>query len=155
MKSNNLNKHVTKTATKWKKVAQENAKNRRSITRAQQFALDLMDYMDDHNISQKKLAMLMDVSPQQVNKILRAKANLTFDTIDKIEDALEIEISTPKIISKSSKLIETSMVYTTMKVVHNANKLIEIDYTSATPKSKAPQLETTIESMDEYLTAFN
>lgn len=34
----------------------------------------------------------MNVSPQQVNKWLKGKENFTFETVSKIEDALNIEL---------------------------------------------------------------
>ena len=74
----NLNTVVTKTATQWKKRAKQDRANRRNIKRSQAFALELMDYMETHNIKQIDLAEKMNVSTQQVNEILRAKANLTF-----------------------------------------------------------------------------
>lgn len=71
-------KPIVTTANQWKIRAKNDRKNRKSIARAQAFALELLDYMDTHNITQVGLAKKMGVSPQQVNKILRAKSNLTF-----------------------------------------------------------------------------
>ncbi|MGO1584787.1 MAG: helix-turn-helix transcriptional regulator [Mesonia sp.] len=98
-KNKNLDNIVTGTATEWAGQVATYKRNKKDIKRSQQFALDLMDYLEENEISQKELATGMDVSPQQVNKILRAKANLTFDTIDKIAEALGVNISTPQIIT--------------------------------------------------------
>ncbi len=96
-KEKNINKTVTKTATAWKARAKQDKSDRRTNTRAQSFALELMDYMDKNGIRQNELAQKMGVSAQQVNKILRAKSNLTFDTLDKVERALGVIITPPKI----------------------------------------------------------
>ena len=53
----NLNKVVTRTATKWKERARRDRSNRRNITRSQAFALELLDYMDLHEIKQIDLAI--------------------------------------------------------------------------------------------------
>lgn len=146
--SNNLNKKVTKTARSWKERSKQDRSNRRSITRAQLFALELLDYMDAHKIKQKDLAVKMDVTPQQVNKILRAKANLTFETLDKIEDALGITI-TPAKIQKISSVISKSMG-SVMQVIHRKKeKKIELDMIAGAVVKSNPLLETTIESLDE------
>jgi plasmid maintenance system antidote protein VapI len=42
--------------------------------------------------SQKDLAEMMGVSPQQVNKMVRGTENLTLETISKIEKALGIQL---------------------------------------------------------------
>jgi transcriptional regulator with XRE-family HTH domain len=146
--SNNLNTKVIKTATRWKERAKKDRTNRRSITRAQLFALELLDYMDTHKIKQKDLAIKMNVTPQQVNKILRAKANLTLDTLDKIEDALGVTITTPQIIKNSNVLLKD--MGSIMQVIHRKKvKQIELDITTGAVIKSNPILATTIESMDE------
>jgi transcriptional regulator with XRE-family HTH domain len=146
--SNDLNKKVTKTATQWKARAKEDRKNRRSITRSQKFALELMDYMDIHKIKQKDLAKKMGVTPQQVNKILRAKANLTFETLDKIEEALGVYIPAPKIRQKASVLSKD--MGSVMQVIHRAKGAkVELDITTPAVTLSNAILKTTIENMDE------
>ena len=146
---NNLNDFITGTATQWQRQVEYYHNNKRKIKRAQRFALDLMDYMDAHNIKQKDLAEKMGVSPQQVNKILRAKSNLTFETLDKIEDALGVTISNPKIKEQSKVYFQTTGK--TMQVVHRTtNKVMETNLSSTSVTKKNPLLDTTIASMDDY-----
>ena len=140
-KGRNINKIVAKTATQWKERAKRDRANRKQISRAQKFALELLDYLDDNNITQKELAQRMEVSPQQVNKILRAKANLTFETLDKIEAALRVSLSSPTIISK--KQIQSQTIESTMKLVHKSgNKTIA--------SAKNSFLETTLDNVEKY-----
>lgn len=144
-----IKKITTKTAMQWKLRAQKDRSNRKNISRAQKFALELLDYLEENKITQKQLAQKMDVSPQQVNKILRAKANLTFETLDKIEAALGVTLSSPTIISKikiQSKTMESIMI-----LVHKSdNKQIEENYSTSIVTRKNPILETTLESIENY-----
>lgn len=146
----NLNKIATKTAKRWKERAKEDRKNRRNISRAQAFALELMDYMDLHKIKQVDLANKMGVTPQQVNKILRAKANLTFETLDKIADALEVNITSPKI-ERTSSIHPPFINLYTMQVVHKRkSKIVEENITSQRIIKRNPVLNPSIETMDVY-----
>lgn len=139
---------ITKTATQWKARAKHDRSNRRKITRAQKFALNLLDYLEENDIKQVELAELMQVTPQHINKILRAKANLTFETIDKIEEALNVEISTPTI--KAKRIEDSPVVKSSMVIAYVRPKTIEENIKTVTSTSKNPILETSIESMDNY-----
>ncbi|MHB0756772.1 helix-turn-helix domain-containing protein [Polaribacter sp. M15] len=145
----NLNKRITKTATSWKARAKKDRANRRNISRAQEFALELLDYMDLHNIKQIDLAKKMDVTPQQVNKILRAKSNITFETLDKIADALGVIISSPKI--KVNARVHSKVLHNTMQIVHKKGiRKIEEDMSTARVVMKNPLLEKNLQAMNEY-----
>lgn len=145
----NLNEIITKTAMQWKTRAKQDCNNRKNITRGQVFALELMEYMDLHNIKQIDLASKMGVSAQQVNKILRAKANLTFETLDKIAEALEVNISSPKI--EAIKNPYSPVIHHSMQIVHRRKyKLIEQNMLSKRINEQNPVLSTSMESMDSY-----
>lgn len=145
----NLNTIITKTATHWKTKAKEDRNNRRNITRAQAFALELIEYMDLHNIKQIELANKMGVSAQQVNKILRAKSNLTFETLDKIAHALEVNISSPKI--KTNKNSNSQFINYSMKIIHrNEYKFRKENVTSRRIIKQNAFLDTSMENMDSY-----
>jgi transcriptional regulator with XRE-family HTH domain len=145
----NLNKVITKTALQWKERAKHDRANRRNITRSQAFALELLDYMDLHKIKQIDLADKMGVSPQQVNKILSAKANLTFETLDKIADALKVNISSPKI--NSNSISYSSIIHHSMQIVHRRkHKVIEENLTSNRIIKRNPVLNTSMENLDSY-----
>lgn len=146
----NLNKVVIKTATKWKDRAKQDRTNRRNISRAQAFALELLDYMDLNNIKQNELAEKMGVSAQQVSKILRAKSNLTFDSIDKIEDALEVTITSPKI-EKINNKKQLFLPSSTMQVVHRRTSKIMNEVRVVKNMAKeTPILDTRMENMEKY-----
>ncbi len=42
--------------------------------------------------TQKELAELMQIKPQQVNKIVKGNENLTLETISRVEQALKIQL---------------------------------------------------------------
>lgn len=146
----NLNKVVIKTATKWKERAKQDRANRKNISRAQAFALELMDYMDLNNIKQNELAKRMGVSAQQVSKILRAKSNLTFDTLDKIAEALNVEISSPKIL-QTNKILNAPVIHSKMQIVHRRKqKSIDEIVLSESIIKRNPILELNMENMNSY-----
>jgi DNA-binding Xre family transcriptional regulator len=55
-------------------------------------ALRVLTTLKEKNMSQKTLAEIMNVSPQQVNKIVKGSENLTLETITKLEQALDIQL---------------------------------------------------------------
>jgi transcriptional regulator with XRE-family HTH domain len=55
-------------------------------------AINVLEAIKAKGWSQKDLAEKMKVSAQQVNKILKGQQNLTFETISKLENALDISI---------------------------------------------------------------
>lgn len=57
--------------------------------RSQHIALELIDFLEDKNLTQKAFAELMNVSPQAVNKWLRGQENFTLETIGKMEAVLK------------------------------------------------------------------
>lgn len=47
---------------------------------------------DKEGMTQKQLAEIMGVSPQQINKILKGHENLTLESIAKLSEALGVEL---------------------------------------------------------------
>lgn len=58
--------------------------------------LIVLEELSYRNMSQVQLAKLLEVSPQQVSKLLKGDENFTFDTIHKLQNALGIQIMTIK-----------------------------------------------------------
>ena len=57
--------------------------------RSQDIALELWEYLDDKELTQKAFAQKMGVSPQVVSKWLKGQENFTLETISKLEAAIE------------------------------------------------------------------
>ena len=62
------------------------------LKRSSKIAFRILSELDEQGISQKELALKMDVTPQYVNKIMKGKENLSLETIWKIEKALGINL---------------------------------------------------------------
>lgn len=73
---------------------------RKSLQRSKAVAVRILYRLDELNMSQKDLAEKLNVAPQQVNKWVKGGENFTFETIEKIENALGFELmyisETPK-----------------------------------------------------------
>ncbi len=89
---NQLQEVVSKEPSTWFKEAEFRADNKDWIHKSQAVAVKILRALRDKKMSQKNLATLLNVSPQQVNKWVKGKVNFTFETISKLERALGISI---------------------------------------------------------------
>jgi transcriptional regulator with XRE-family HTH domain len=78
--------------TKTLKGVSDRIKNRAMLRESQQIALKVLTKLDELGWSQKDLAEKMEVSPQQISKIVSGKENLTIDTQIKLQNVLDIPI---------------------------------------------------------------
>ena len=79
--------------TSWSEKAKYRSINRKWLGYSGRIALRIMSAMEDiPNMNQRKLAEIAGVSPQQVNKIVKGKENLTLQTIAKFSDILGVEL---------------------------------------------------------------
>jgi transcriptional regulator with XRE-family HTH domain len=69
------------------KLEQYNS-NKKWLDYSSKVAINVLEILKEKNWSQKDLAEKMNVSAQQINKIIKGQQNLTFETIAKLEDAL-------------------------------------------------------------------
>ena len=88
----NFKKLVSKTTTNTVSRNKERIKNRARLRESQEIALRVLDKLDDLGWTQVKLANELDVSPQQITKIVKGKENLTLETIVKLQEVLKIPI---------------------------------------------------------------
>ncbi len=86
-----LNK-ISTPDTIWSKDSAFRQENREWLQKSAKIALIVLRALKDQSINQKDLAVLMGVKPQQVNKIVKGKENLTLETICKLEKALNVKI---------------------------------------------------------------
>lgn len=66
--------------------------NKSWLDKSAMVAVNVLEALKAKGWSQKDLAQKMKVSAQQVNKILKGQQNLTFETISKLETALQISL---------------------------------------------------------------
>ncbi len=70
----------------------ERVKNRAMLRESQLIAMKVLMKLDELGWSQKELAKRMDVSPQQITKIVSGKENLTIETQIKLQTILDIPV---------------------------------------------------------------
>ena len=94
-KSENLKnflKLVSDEKSGWLEKARWRIANQEWLKKSGAIALRVLTTLKEKNMSQKTLAEIMNVSPQQVNKIVKGSENLTLETITKLEQALDIQL---------------------------------------------------------------
>ncbi|HET6528042.1 MAG TPA: helix-turn-helix transcriptional regulator [Balneolaceae bacterium] len=88
-------------SSQWLEKAKYRRKNRGWLRKSQEVAIRVLGTLKEKGMQQKELAETMDVSPQQVSKIVQGKENLTLQTIAKLEAVLGISLfEVPKYHSK-------------------------------------------------------
>ncbi len=70
----------------------ERVLNRQMLRESQQIALKVLNKLKELQWTQKQLAIAMEVSPQQISKIVSGKENLTIETQIKLQQLLDIPI---------------------------------------------------------------
>lgn len=81
-------------------------KNRARLRAAQDIALKVLNRLDELHWKQVDLAKQMNVTAQQVSKIVSGKGNLTLETIVKLEKILNISILQTSFESKQKVKVE-------------------------------------------------
>ena len=83
---------VSTEPSKWHEDAEFRLQNKKWLKRSQCVALNILRTLRAKGLSQKDLAEKLGVSPQLVNKWVKGKENFTFETVAKLEEALDIEL---------------------------------------------------------------
>ena len=89
---NSLDKVVSARPSRWMVKALRDQANEAWLDRSAEVALLILSTLHAKNLSQKELAAMIGVSPQQVSKIVKGNVNLTLETISKLEAALDIRL---------------------------------------------------------------
>jgi transcriptional regulator with XRE-family HTH domain len=95
---------VSEEDTKTLAEVKKRIKNRAMLRESQQIALKVLMKLDDLSWSQKDLAKAMDVTPQQITKIVSGKENLTIETQIKLQNILDIPVLASYYEKKAEKL---------------------------------------------------
>lgn len=80
--------------SKWLEQARKRKENAGWLSLSQNIAVKVLKTLRTRQMKQTELAQLMQVSPQQVSKILQGKENLTLETISKLERILDVKLVT-------------------------------------------------------------
>ncbi|MFT3827814.1 MAG: helix-turn-helix transcriptional regulator [Chitinophagaceae bacterium] len=89
-----ISKVTGSTPSKWKQQAAYRLENEWLIYSSQIARRILAIIHDSNHLTQSKLAEMLEVSPQQINKIVKGKENLTLETIYKLSKALNVNLIT-------------------------------------------------------------
>jgi len=90
----------------------ERIKNREMLRESQKIALKVLLKLDEMKMTQKDLASKMSVSPQQVNKIVSGKENLTIETQIQLQNILDIPVLASYYENKSKEMVEQIKIFT-------------------------------------------
>lgn len=89
---NKVKSFVSTESSGWKAKAQFRRANSGWLKKSTDIALYILNDLEAKGISQADLARLLEVTPQQVSKIVKGQENLTLETISRLEQALDIEL---------------------------------------------------------------
>lgn len=95
----NIEEKIKALATKnpksnWKETVAYRKANKAWLRKSSEIALRILDALDDLGWSQTKLATKLDVTKQQVSKIVKGRENFTIESLVKIESVLGINLAT-------------------------------------------------------------
>ena len=117
-------------------------KNRATLRESQSIAFKVLARLEVLKWTQKKLAEKLEVSPQQVTKIISGKENLTLETLVKLQTVLEIPLLITAIEKAFDEIIETHKVEVvqdydipenfTISVKPNTPSIVKLSYTQET-----------------------
>ncbi len=88
----NFQKLVSKEESGWLGKFLHYKSNQKMLDNSSKVAVNVLEALRAKKMTQKDLAEKMNVSAQQINKIVKGQQNLTFGTIGKLEDALGITL---------------------------------------------------------------
>lgn len=89
-----LAKLTDETPSNWLEEAKIKVAHKGARKNARKVALEVLRTLRDRGMTQIELGEKMGVSRQQVTKIVKGKENFTFETIEKLENALGITLMT-------------------------------------------------------------
>lgn len=118
-------------------------KNRPMLKESRNIALKVLEKLEELSWSQKKLAEAMNVSPQQVSKIVSGKENLTIETQVKLQDVLNIPILASYYERIFNELIElfTCESSIELEIKNPVNYLTNFDFNLTTETEKKVTLK--------------
>ncbi|HBF88042.1 MAG TPA: XRE family transcriptional regulator [Bacteroidales bacterium] len=129
----------------------ERVKNIAMLRESQTIALKVLLKLDELGWSQKTLAEKMEVSPQQISKIVSGKENLTIDTQVKLQKLLDIPILASYYENNTSQYVATTTISSKRlgykhhqpiqkesepAIINNITSSLRVSYNSFNPEQK-------------------
>ena len=78
----------------WKEKVAYRKENKAWLKKATRISLCVLDALDEKSWSQAELARALEVSPQQVTKIVKGESDFKLSTLAKLETVLGIQLQT-------------------------------------------------------------
>lgn len=89
---NKIDKVTGATTSTWKEKTEERRANKWFAYSAEIAKRVLAAIDSNKDLNQAKLAEVLNVSPQQISKIVKGRENLTLETIFKLSEALQVDL---------------------------------------------------------------
>jgi ribosome-binding protein aMBF1 (putative translation factor) len=89
---NKLSRLASDQPSEWKAKAGYRRENGEWLKKSAAIAVRVLNALKAQDLSQKELAERMNMSLQQISKIVKGQENLTLETISNLEIALDIQI---------------------------------------------------------------
>jgi ribosome-binding protein aMBF1 (putative translation factor) len=105
-----LDRLISAKPSKWEEKAKWRQENSAWLKKSSLIALKIAGALRKKGISQKALSETMGTSPQNINKLLSGKENLTLETISKIEALLGIELVSVVTHAVTTPVIKTGLL---------------------------------------------
>ena len=127
--------------------------NKSWLNKSAMIAVNVLEALKNKKLSQKQLAEKMNVSAQQINKIVKGQENLTLETISKIENALQISLMETVNYKPAAEILtsKTQIKLVAKKLTTTFSVRSEL---KATPSSVKPQMRVVHNTM-QYTTSHN
>lgn len=87
-----LEKHQSKTPSRWREDAEWRRENEAWLRHSQHIAVKLLMYMKREGLTQRALAERLGCTQQYVSRILKGTENLSLETITKLEQAMDTQL---------------------------------------------------------------
>ncbi|MCZ8091101.1 helix-turn-helix transcriptional regulator [Flavobacterium sp.] len=124
------------------KNLKERKNNRAMLRESQSIAFKVLMRLETLKWTQKKLAEKLEVTPQQVSKIISGKENLTLETLVKLQAVLDIPLLVTCIERAFDGIMETHKVEVTQDYDIPENITISVKQNSPVVKKLSSKQET-------------
>ncbi len=145
---NSIEKKIQALAAKnpksnWKETVEYRKANKAWLRKSSEIALRILDALDDLGWSQTKLATKLDVTKQQVSKIVKGRENFTIESLVKIESVLGINLAS---VLQADELIVKKELHEGYKAKFNSQVSPIKNYPTAGYKKPNAQMSVYLEA---------
>lgn len=122
----------------------ERIRNRSMLRESQRIAIKVLHRLNEKDWSQRDLAKMLGVTPQQVSKIVSGKENVTLETQVKLQEVLDIPILASYYERKEANVVLNIEMQD--RIIEPVEPLIQLSYKNIT------RIQTNASPLSESLT---